>query len=62
MEYISKAVDLIGYIFELVNKILAAVNGDESGEIEADLSETKDMVDGIAGAVQNFADQVETLK
>ncbi len=61
MDYLTKAVDLIGYIFDLVSKILAAVNGEESEEV-AEMESTKEMVGKITGAVQDFADQVEDLK
>ena len=60
MEYVNKAIDLISYIFDLVNKILTAVNGEESEEVK-EMEGTETMVKDIAGAVQTFAGQVNDL-
>ena len=60
MEYIQKAVDLIGFIFDLVSKILVAVNGEDSEEVK-ELEETGKMVNDIAAAVEKFGDDVKTI-
>ncbi len=60
LDYLTKAVDLLGYIFELVSKILVAVNGEESDEV-AEMENTKVMVGDIADAVKTFAEQAEEL-
>ncbi len=60
MEYITKAVNLLGAIFDLVIKILNAVNGEDANdETVQQMNETKEMVSGIADAVQTFAGEVE---
>lgn len=60
MDYINKAVDLLGAIFDLVIKVLKAVNGDDANdETVQQMNDTKDMVNEIAGAVQTFAGEVE---
>lgn len=60
LDYLTKAVDLVGYIFDLVSKILAAVNGDDSEEV-AEMDGTKEMVGKIADAVKTFAEQTDEL-
>lgn len=60
MEYINKAVELIGFIFDLVSKILTAVNGEESDEVK-EMEDTQAMVGDIASAIQTFAGQVEEV-
>ena len=60
IDYLTKAADLLGYIFELVNKILVAVNGEED-ETVAEMENTKSTVNDIVGAVKDFAGQVDAL-
>ena len=60
IDYLTKAADLVGYIFELVNKILVAVNGEED-ETVAEMENTKSTVNDIVGAVKDFAGQVDAL-
>lgn len=60
IDYLTKAADLVGYIFELVNKILVAVNGEED-ETVAEMENTKSTVNDIVGAVKDFAGQVDGL-
>ena len=61
IDYLTKAADLVDYIFKLVNNILVAVNGEED-ETVAEMENTKKTVSDIVGAVKDFADQVEDLK
>ena len=60
MDYITKAVDLLTAIFTLVTKVLEAVTGEGAdSETVQQMNETKEMVSGIADAVQTFAGEVE---
>lgn len=61
MEYITKAVNLLSAIFDLVTKILSAVNGEDAADSDTvqQMNETKEMVSGIADAVKTFAGEVE---
>ena len=60
IDYLTKAADLVDYIFKLVNNILVAVNGEED-ETVAEMENTKKTVSEIVGAVKDFAGQVDGL-
>lgn len=56
LDYLTKAKQLLGFIFDLVNGILSA-----TGQEEIDFGGSEEIVTKIVDAIDTFAGQVDTL-